>query len=168
MNGRHWLRGSAALALTSLALAACGGSAGGSGSAPAPAPSDATVTVAGTDLGNVLVDSSGRTVYLFKKDSAGKSACTGACAAAWPPLAVSGSPTPGSGVDAGMLGTTTGAGGTNQLTYNGHPLYTFSGDGKPGETKGEAATAFGGEWYAVSPTGDAVQKAKSGGGYGGY
>ena len=161
----------AALPLAVLALAGCGGS--GSSSAP-PAPPKtkdgrlATVGIANEGLGKILVNSRARTLYLFQKDSGTMSACTGACAVNWPPLRDSGSPLVGSGVNASLLGTTTRSDGKPQITYNGHPLYLFVKDRKPGDTNGEGVTAFGGSWFAVSPTGNQVsaQAPSPGNGYG--
>ena len=103
-------------------------------------------------LGNILVDSNGMTLYMFLKDNGTTTACTGACAGNWPAL-TSASPSAGSGADASMLGT---APSTNQVTYNGHLLYTFVKDTKPGDVNGEGLL---GAWYAVSPTGDPVKSA---------
>jgi predicted lipoprotein with Yx(FWY)xxD motif len=114
----------------------------------------------------ILVDSQGRTLYMFQKDSGMKSACFGACASDWPPLRASGKPTVSSGVNASMVGTTTRSDGKPQVTYNGHPLYLYTGDQKPGDTNGEGLTAFGGGWFALSPAGNQVsgQASSSGGG----
>jgi predicted lipoprotein with Yx(FWY)xxD motif len=117
--------------------------------------------VRGTRLGKILVDSQGRTLYLFKKDSGTKSSCTGACAAAWPPLRATGKPTPGTGASASMLATSTRSDGKPQVTYNGHPLYLFSMDKKAGDTNGEGLTAFGGAWFAVSSAGAQVSGSPS-------
>jgi predicted lipoprotein with Yx(FWY)xxD motif len=105
-------------------------------------------------LGMVLVDSKGFTLYDFHKDKGGKSACYGACAEAWPPLMTSGAPTPGNGANGAMLGTVKRTDGTMQVTYNGHPLYTFVGDKKPGEGTGNDVKAFGGQWYALMGSGE--------------
>ena len=143
-----------------VALAASGG-----------ARSGAVVKTRKTSLGTILVDSKGRTLYLFEKDKHGKSACSGQCAAFWPPLITSGKPGAGAGVKASLLGTTSRAGGKLQVTYKQHPLYRFAQDRKAGQTKGEELKAFGAEWYAVSPAGAKVEKGGSdnsgGGGYGG-
>jgi predicted lipoprotein with Yx(FWY)xxD motif len=104
-------------------------------------------------LGRVLVDSRGFTLYDFHKDQGTQSSCYGACAAAWPPLTTSGSPQATEGAMASNLGTTKRNDGTMQVTYAGHPLYTFTGDTKPGEANGNDITAFGGEWYALQPNG---------------
>ena len=158
-----------ALSLAVLALAGCGGNA----SHGLPTTSDgrpATVGVAGTGLGDILVDRQGRTLYLFERDSGTTSECTGACAANWPPLRVRGTPLVGSGAKASDVGTTTRPDGISQLTYKGHPLYTFVNDKKPGDTNGEGLSAFGGSWFAVSAAGAKVapqSQPQGGGGYGG-
>jgi predicted lipoprotein with Yx(FWY)xxD motif len=160
--------GAAALSLAVLAVAGCGG---GSGSLALPTTKSgrpATFGVANEALGKILVDSQGRTLYLFRRDSGTTSACTGACASAWPPLRATGTPTIGGGTNASMVGTIVRSDGMPQVTYNGHPLYRFASDQKPGDTNGEGVTAFGGGWYAVSPAGNQVsgQASNPGGGYG--
>jgi predicted lipoprotein with Yx(FWY)xxD motif len=126
----------------------------------------ATVGIATSSLGNILVDSRGRTLYLFKKDSGTTSACTGACAAAWPPLRTTGTPTVGSGTNASLVATTTRSDGNPQVTYHGHPVYLFTGDQKAGDTNGQGVTAFGGGWFTLSPAGDQISGSapSSGGG----
>jgi predicted lipoprotein with Yx(FWY)xxD motif len=119
------------------------------------------------DLGKILTDSKGRTIYLFEKDTGPKSTCSGACATDWPPVTTTGKPTAGSGLTASMVGTTTRSDGAKQVTYNGHPLYLYVGDQKAGDTNGQAVDAFGAKWYALSPAGDTVTATGSGSG-GGY
>lgn len=118
-----------------------------------------TVSLHKTALGMVLVNSKGHTLYMFAKDKNGKSSCSGSCAQFWPPSLKHGKTTAGSGVKASLLGTTKRSNGSLQLTYNKHPLYTFSLDKKSGETNGEGQLAFGARWYAVSGKGTAVLKA---------
>ncbi len=127
----------------------------------------ATFGVANGTLGSILVDSQGRTLYLFQRDSGTQSACTGACAVDWPPLRVTGKPTVGKGAKPSIVVTSARSDGKAQLIYNGHPLYRFSGDQKPGDVNGQGVNAFGGLWYAVSPAGDQVttQAPSSGSGY---
>lgn len=167
-----YVTGAAAILLAALVVAGCGGSSSSS-SPTIPKTSDgqaATIGVSdGSDLGKILVDSQGRTLYLFEKDTGTTSTCTGDCAVNWPPLLASGTPTLGSGADASMIGTSMRADGKSQVTYNGHPLYRFQKDTKPGDTNGEGLNAFGGSWFAVSAAGDKVSgpPANSGGG-GGY
>jgi predicted lipoprotein with Yx(FWY)xxD motif len=115
-------------------------------------------------LGTILVDSKGKTLYLFMKDKAGKSACYSSCAANWPPYLTAKKPTAGPGAKAALLGTTKRKDGKLQVTYNHHPLYWFKYDGKAGQTKGENVNAFGGDWYVVSPKGAKVEPADDGGG----
>jgi predicted lipoprotein with Yx(FWY)xxD motif len=115
-------------------------------------------------LGKILVDSRGRTLYLFSKDTRTKSACSGACATPWPPLRANGRLSAGGGVNASKLGTIRRSDGKPQVTYNGHPLYGFVMDTKAGDTKGEGLTAFGGHWFVISPTGKQVSPKKSSGG----
>jgi predicted lipoprotein with Yx(FWY)xxD motif len=165
------LIGPAAAAIATLAVAGCGGG-GGNASASTPQPKTstghaATVGVASTGLGSVLVDSQGRTVYLFEKDTGPESTCFGACATEWPPVTTSGKPSAGSGVTASMLGTTKRSDGKTQVTYNGHPLYLFEADQKPGDATGQNVDAFGAEWYVLSPAGNKVagRATGSGGGY---
>ena len=157
------LAGAAALAL---AVAGCGGSSGGNDSggygAPADAPAadtsgPASVGLASSKLGKILVDGAGRTLYLFEADTGTASTCDGACASAWPPLTTSGKPTAGPGVSAAKLGTAKRSDGTSEVTYNGHPLYTFSGDSAPGQTNGQGSNGFGAEWYVLAPAGNAVE-----------
>jgi predicted lipoprotein with Yx(FWY)xxD motif len=116
------------------------------------------VSTATTSLGRILVDSRGHTLYLFGKDKNGKSACSGACATAWPPLIATAKPRAGSGAEASRLGTTKRADGRLQVTYNHHPVYTFIKDTKKGQTNGEGLTAFGGTWDALSASGAKVAK----------
>ena len=113
----------------------------------AAATGPATVKVGTTaSLGKVLVDGAGMTLYTFKKDTGSVATCTGKCAALWPPLLTKGTPRAGSGLS-GKLGVTTGS-GPQQATYNGHPLYTYSGDTKPGQTNGQGLFHL---WYAAVP-----------------
>jgi predicted lipoprotein with Yx(FWY)xxD motif len=121
------------------------------------------VSTAKTSLGRILVDSRGRTLYLFEKDRKGKSACAGKCATFWPPLITSGKARVTEGARASLVGTTRRADGRLQVTYNHHPLYRFVKDTKKGQTNGEGLDAFGAEWDAVSPAGTKVEKHSRGG-----
>ena len=152
--------GAIALVFTALAAAGCGGGSNNtSASSARPKTANgqsATIGVANESLGTILVNSQGRTLYLFQKDAGAKSACTGACAADWPPLRVTGTASVGSGANASSVGTTARSDGKPQVTYGGHPLYLFMGDQKPGDTNGQGLTAFGGGWYALSPAGTQI------------
>lgn len=107
-----------------------------------------------SDLGMVLVDSNGMTLYDFHKDQGTTSSCYGACAENWPPMLSEGEPTVGNGASSSKLGTTERKDGTTQVTYAGHPLYTFVGDKGPGEANGNDISAFGGQWYALKGNGE--------------
>ena len=148
------------LAVLLVALAAIGVTAlSASGASSSGA---ATVKTRHVKLGTILVDSKGHTLYLFEKDKHGKSACSGACAKAWPPVITKGKPKAAGGTHASMLGTTKRSDGTTQVTYNHHPLYTFIKDaGKPGSTKGQGVDAFGAEWYVVGTNGKKIEKGES-------
>ena len=164
-----FLAGAAALVVVALAVAGCGGSSGSSSALPTTANGQsATLGIANNgSLGNILVDSKGRTLYLFQHDTGSKSTCTGACAVNWPPLLAAGKPTVGNGANASLTATTARSNGGTQVTYNGHPLYRFKGDSSPGDENGQGVNAFGGLWYALSSSGNAVTTSpSSGGGYG--
>ncbi len=125
--------------------------------------SGSLVNVRKTGLGHVLVDRRGRTLYLFEPDRYGQSVCYGKCAAAWPPLLTTGSPRPGAGVQAGLLGTTKRKDGKLQVTYQGYPLYSFVKDTRPGQTSGQGLDGFGGEWYVLDARGRKVEDGRHGG-----
>jgi predicted lipoprotein with Yx(FWY)xxD motif len=171
-SARTFLASGAIVALAGLTLAACGSSGGSSSSASAQPPktssgTPATVGVTSTSLGNILVDAQGRTLYLFQKDTGTTSTCTGACATFWPPLIAPGAPTTGSGANASLIGTTMRQDGKTQVTYNGHPVYLYSGDHNPGDTNGEGVVAFGASWFALSGSGSQVTGSASNAGSGG-
>ena len=140
-----------------MALAGCGGSSSAStNSSRATGSGAATIDVAkNAQLGQILTDSNGNTVYMFAKDTNGKSECTGSCASVWPPVTVttSGQPKAGNGVVASKLGTTMRSDGSTQVTYDGRPLYTYTADTSPGDTTGNGVNLYGALWYAVQPNG---------------
>ena len=143
-----------AVALASAASAATVASARSNPSA-AHSSRAATVQLRHTSLGSILVSSSGRTLYEFTRDHAKKNSCAAikGCSAVWPSLKASGRPTAGSGVKASLLSTTSG----NQVTYAGHPLYTYSSDSSPGQTSYVGAKMFGGTWYGINASGGTVK-----------
>ena len=175
------LRALALAGVAAFALAACGSSSKSSSSstatttappataAPAttaspattaaPAATAATATtslkVAMTKLGTVLVDSKGMTLYRFDGDTTpGQSNCgAGQCASTWPAATVTGKPTVSPGIDAALVTTFMRSDGMTQMQIAGHPLYTFAGDAKPGDTNGEGIIDM---WYAAGPTGAKV------------
>lgn len=140
-----------------LAAASCGSDSGGPvGSAPVPTATGDAVSAQGTALGTILVDGKGRTVYEFANDQNNMSTCAAACAANWPYVPAPATlPTSLSGVT-GTLGTTTRDDGARQLTVAGHPVYTFNGDSRPGQTNGQGVNLDGGVWTVVSPAGAPV------------
>lgn len=164
---KNWMAAAACAAGIALAATACS-SGSGSSSAAAPAASSATAqasspaamtiglqSVSGIE-GKFLASGQGRTMYLFEADKGGMSACTGACAAAWPPVTAAGMPMAGSGIEQSLLGTIKRADGTEQVTYNGHPLYYFAADTGAGMAKGQGSKEFGAGWYVVNAKGSKI------------
>jgi predicted lipoprotein with Yx(FWY)xxD motif len=164
----------AGLAAAVLLVAACASSSSSASSAPAtsaPAAGSSsassgttlqTRTISGTA---VVTNSAGFTLYWFAPDTSTTSKCTGSCATYWPP--VKGPATEGSGVT-GTLGTITRSDGTTQVTYDGHPLYTYVGDTAPGQNKGNGQNHSGGTWYEVTVSGAAPAASTSPSSAGGY
>ena len=109
------------------------------------------VLVADSSLGSILVDGDGNTLYLFTPDQQGESVCYDGCEAAWPPLV--GEISAGDGIDGSLLGTAARTDGTEQVTYNGWPLYYFANDSAPGDTNGQGLNDV---WYVLTPTGEGI------------
>lgn len=154
---------SAALAAATLAFSACSSSGSGSGgsgaSSSAPtatqASSGAVVSTTTGPDGTYLSNSAGRAIYLWVADTSTKSTCTGACAAAWPPVTTHGQPQAAGEARAKLLGTTKRADGSLQVTYAGHPLYFYAGDsGKA--TDGQGLDTYGALWWLVDRSGKAI------------
>jgi len=118
-----------------------------------------------TSVGKILVNRAGFTVYEFTRDRGKHNSCIliNNCPSAWPALTTSRQPLAGAGVNRKLLGTITLAGGVKQVTYAGHPLYTFVDDHNPGEANGNGSTAFGGEWNALQESGAPAQAAAGAG-----
>lgn len=149
----------AATVALGLVVSACSSSP--NGSTPASTQASQGGVVVGTtsaSLGTFLVGPDGKTIYLFEADTSSKSTCSDACAKAWPPLTTTGAPVAGGGVTESLLSTSQRADGSTQVVYNGHPLYSYVGDTKPGDTNGEGSTAFGAGWDVVSVAGDKIEK----------
>jgi predicted lipoprotein with Yx(FWY)xxD motif len=188
MSKRSIYIGPLLAAIAALVIAGCGG--GGSSSSSSSAETGGAenasqttsgetggATVSGAEvegLGSVLVDSEGMTVYLFTPDEGTESTCYGGCESAWPPVVAEGKATAGEGAMSSALGTTKRKDGTMQVTYEGHPLYTFSGDTAPGEANGQGDEET---WFALDESGTAVkgeaaptesEESEEGGRYGGY
>ena len=133
-------------------------SAGVAASKTTAATSGTTVDIAKTPFGRALVDDKGRTLYDFPPDVHGTSTCYGACAALWPPLTTTAKPRAGAGVNPSLLGTTKRSDGKLEVTYNGHPLYYWVGDHKPGQTTGQGLNQFGGPWWVLTPGGKEIHR----------
>jgi predicted lipoprotein with Yx(FWY)xxD motif len=168
-----------ALALgVALLTAACSSSGSSSSSAPASAAaaqaggssspaaagsgSGLVITTKSGSAGAFLTDGSGRAVYLWVKDGKDSSACSGACAGAWPPVTTTGAVTAAGGVNKADLSTITRSGGAKQVVYDGHPLYYFSGDSGPGQVNGQGSDGFGAKWWLVDPAGTSITAAVTG------
>jgi predicted lipoprotein with Yx(FWY)xxD motif len=170
---KNWMAAAACAAGIALAATACSSGSGSAGTAApvassataqpssaAPASSSAAMTiglasVSGID-GKFLAGSQGRAMYLFEADKSSASTCTGACAATWPPVTAASMPMAGSGVEQSLLGTTKRPDGTEQVTYNGHPLYYFAADTGAGMAKGQGSKEFGADWYVVNAKGSKI------------
>ena len=139
-----------------LAVSACGAVATSTPTAAVPITGGSTGAanvMAGQDTSMgapFLVDSQGKTLYLYLNDQPGTSNCYDTCAQNWPPLLTTGSPVAGTGANASMLGTTTRTDGSVQVTYNGHPLYYYAGDSAAGDVNGEGKLSL---WYVITPDG---------------
>jgi predicted lipoprotein with Yx(FWY)xxD motif len=148
-----------------LLTAACSSSGSSSSSAPASAAAAAgsgsglVITTKSGSAGAFLTDGSGRAVYLWMKDGKDSSACSGACAGAWPPVTATGAVTASGGVVNADLSTITRSGGAKQVVYDGHPLYYFAGDSGPGQVGGQGSDGFGAKWWLVAPAGTPITAA---------
>ena len=147
---------SASAAITAASADAAQASAGSKQASAASA--GALITAHSSSLGTLLVNGRGYTLYLFTRDRHGKDTCVTAtgCASAWPPVTTAGTPRAGAGVKASLLGTIALPGGRRQVTYAGHPLYTYANDSGPAQTAYVGVSAFGGTWLAVSPSGKSL------------
>lgn len=158
-----------------LLLGACGGQAAHTASPPsppvaaAPAPvaaaspsappgqsPPATFKLADSRYGKIIVDGSGRALYLFDADRSPVSTCYGACATAWPPFLATRPPTAGPDLNQSLTSTTARIDGSQQVSYNGHPLYYYVGDTGPGQVNCQAAVEYGGGWYVVDGRGNKI------------
>lgn len=137
-----------------LVVAACanGDDTGGAADDEPDESAPATVAVEDSEFGEIVVDSEGRTLYVFLVDEGTESTCYDDCETNWPPLTVEGDPT-GDGVDASLLGTTEREDGSTQVTLDGHPLYYFAADETAEDVNGQGVSDV---WYVVSPEGEAI------------
>jgi predicted lipoprotein with Yx(FWY)xxD motif len=153
-----------ALALMAALLAGCGGT--GSTTTTTSAGDQGSVAMVKTmrtaDPATLIVDAEGMTVYEFRRDDPmiyqferePVPTCYNACAVTWLPVLTSGSPRARGGAEPQLLGTVERRDGDTQVTYDGHPLYLFVGDRRPGETNGQDVVSFGARWHAVERDGD--------------
>lgn len=178
------MRRSVAILIAPIALlaAACGSSSSNSSSSSKSSTSTAVATATSSTaarssvkisirtlpgLGPVLVNGQGRTLYVFKPDSAKKVTCVGQCASIWPPLAISAGqkPATAAAAKASLVSSDPNPSGGRVVTYDGWPLYLYVADPKPGTAHGEAINSSGGLWYVVSPSGTVItKKARTGSG----
>jgi len=163
----HFSRAATSILGLALIVGAC--SSSGATTAPTTsateAPSEApaasqpatglTIALASTSLGSILVDGTGRTLYVFTPDTGGTPTCYDTCASNWPPLTSDPAPTVGDGLAAADFGSTKRTDGSTQVTFHGHPLYYFAGDTQAGDTNGEG---LNGKWFVVDATGQMVEQ----------
>jgi len=151
--------------LAALSLAARGDDSSGSSNSGSTAANTAaadtaaaagatTLQLASSTLGTILVDSDGNTLYLFGNDAPNAPACDTGCLSSWPALISDGATTVGEGLSLDDVGTVTAADGSTQVTFYGHPLYSFAGDAAPGDVNGQG---IGGVWYVLDAEGNAVK-----------
>jgi predicted lipoprotein with Yx(FWY)xxD motif len=134
-----------------LVLTACGDDDDGGAGTSTEGGRAADLQLSSTEVGDILVDRGGMTVYLFVPDAQGDSTCYDTCEENWPPvLELS---TVGDDLEANLLGTTERADGTVQATYGGWPLYRFAADAAPGDTNGQGVNEV---WYVIGADGNAI------------
>jgi predicted lipoprotein with Yx(FWY)xxD motif len=114
------------------------------------------LSVANSRYGKIIVDGSGRTLYLFDIERDHKPTCNGACAVAWPPFVAPGAAASAPELDQALITTAVRNDGSSQLLYNGHPLYYYAGDHAAGEIKCQAVIEFGGGWYVIDTHGNKI------------
>jgi predicted lipoprotein with Yx(FWY)xxD motif len=170
MRNRWWVV-APGLAAAAVVLAACGSSSSGtnqptsspttSAAAQANAAAETvTIKTMSTSRGTVLTTAGGRTLYWFSNDTPSKSKCDGSCATYWPPVIGTAAVAAGASLPHGF-GTIIRSDGQTQITYDGHPLYTYTGDTAPGQIRGNGLNASGGMWWAVTPSGADLRASSS-------
>jgi predicted lipoprotein with Yx(FWY)xxD motif len=163
MRNRWWI--GPGLAAAVVVLAACGSKSptdpapsapAATGQVNAAAAGSVTIKTMSTSKGTVLTNAAGLTLYWFAKDTATKSNCDGSCATYWPPVIGTATAAAGTSLPHGF-GTIKRADGQTQATYDGHPLYTYTGDTAAGQFNGNDLNASGGLWWAATPSGSALK-----------
>jgi predicted lipoprotein with Yx(FWY)xxD motif len=177
----RWWAAAPLLAAGAVAIAACGSSTSPPASSTTPPPAasgthapSVTIMTHSTSKGTVLTNAQGKTLYWFAIDTPTTSKCTGTCLQYWPPVLGTPSAAGGTSLPKGF-GTITRSNGQVQATYDGHPLYTYTGDSAPGMIAGNGLNLSGGLWWAMTPAGSMLgsssgsstsSASSSGGGYG--
>jgi predicted lipoprotein with Yx(FWY)xxD motif len=149
-----------AITAVSLIATACSSSkpsSAGAGAGQTSPGGAVTIETHSGPMGTYLTDGQGRSLYMFASDTSSKSTCTGACLSTWP--AVTGTATSSGGANASLLGTLSG---TGQVTYAGHPLYTYASDTSPGQTNGQGIDNFGAKWWLLAPSGQMITSTSGG------
>jgi predicted lipoprotein with Yx(FWY)xxD motif len=148
-----------AVVIAALVAVVVATSSGSTKKAQPKVPASSAVSLKQTAVGKSLVDANGRTLYLFQGDKPNVTRLSAAGRAVWPPFTANAKPRATGGAAAAGIGTIRGAGGGTQVTYNGHPLYYYIGDHKPGQALGQGLNQFGGLWYVLSGGGTAIVSA---------
>ncbi len=145
----------AALLAALLLVSGCGGSGGSSAGTQGHGPTVTVMARSVPGVGRVLVTSNGYTLYMFQPDDRRSVTCTGVCTGTWPPLMLpsGGRAVAGPGVKSSLLGSDPDPAGGRVVTYDGWPLYTYTGDVQPGQATGQGIDLNGGEWYVLRPSG---------------
>ncbi len=160
MNIKYFASGALTLVIAAAAVIIL--SVGGSSAKARPAvAAGSAISIRSTSVGKTLVDANGRTLYLFEGDKANVSRLSTAGLSVWPRFIATGKVKAENGAQSAKIGTITSPHGIRQLTYNGHPLYYYVGDSKPGSTRGQRLNEFGALWYVLGPGGSAVTRAAS-------
>ena len=160
-SSRRRLGLAGAFVLAGVMLAACGGSSAGASTGVSGGTAAVTVKTASGSFGTYLTDGSGRTLYVFAPDTTSTSTCNGACAAIWPPVIASGTASASGDAKVSLLGSSKRADGSMQVTYAGHPLYTYVSDTAKGDVKGQGLNVDGGLWWVVAADGSSIEKTAS-------
>jgi predicted lipoprotein with Yx(FWY)xxD motif len=161
MNIKYLASAGLAIVIAALAVVIFAGGGGNADASQSQAAAGSAISIHSTSLGKTLVDANGRTLYLFEGDRANVSTLSAAGAAVWPRFVSAGPIKAGIGAQAALIGTTASPTGVKQVTYQGHPLYYYVGDSKPGSARGQGLNEFGALWYVLGPSGNAITQTPS-------